>query len=371
MRPLRILHVVSNRWWTGSAEPALDLARALRRRDHEVAFACIRGDALEAKARALGLPPVEGPTLEPTARPWALLRDVRALRRAVRDRGVELVHAHLSHDHWLAALALRGTRIRLVRTVHHRRGLHRGPAAAWLFRRTDAVIAVSRGIADAAEAAGIDAARVNAVPGAVDVERFSPTAGGGAIRTELGLDGSSVVGCVARLVPGRGHDVLLEATQRLRDRVPRLCLLLVGRGEGRAAVEGRVRELGLGDVVVFAGYRGDDLPGVLAAMDVAVLLGVGSEESCRAVLEAMAVARPVVAARVGALPETVVDGETGWLVEAAPEAVAERLARVLTDLARARAMGAAGRRRVETLFTPERRAAAVEAVYGRVLGVGG
>lgn len=371
MRSLRVLHLVANRWWTGSAEPALDLARALRARGHEVAFACIRGDALEAKARALGLPPVEGLVLERTTRPWALVRDVRALRRLIRACGVELVHAHLSHDHWLAALALRGSRVRLVRTVHHRRALRRGPVAAWLFGRTDAVVAVSRGIAAAAGAAGIDPARVSVVPGAVDVERFFPGADGRGIRGELGLEGCRVVGCVARLVPGRGHDVLLEAAHRLRGRVPGLRVLLVGRGEGRGAVERRVRELGLGGRVVFAGYRGDDLPEILAAMDVAVLLGAGSEESCRAILEAMAVGRPVVAARVGALAETVVDGETGWLVEAVPEAIAERLAAVLADPERARAMGAAGRGRVEALFTPERRAAGVEGVYARVLGVAG
>jgi glycosyltransferase involved in cell wall biosynthesis len=145
----------------------------------------------------------------------------------------------------------------------------------------------------------------------------------------------------------------------------------VGRGEGRPAVQRRARELALDDVVVFTGYRDDDLPDVLAAMDCFVLLGGGSEESGRAVLEAMATGRPVVAGRFGAMPETVVDGETGWLVDGAPAAqadvVADRLASLLTDPARARAFGAAARHRVESLFTPERRAAAVEAVYQRVL----
>jgi glycosyltransferase involved in cell wall biosynthesis len=73
-----------------------------------------------------------------------------------------------------------------------------------------------------------------------------------------------------------------------------------------------------------------------------------------------------VAAAVGAVPETVVHGETGWIVEAAPEAVATRLEATLRDRATARRMGEAGRRRVEALFTPERRAALVEAVYAGV-----
>ena len=149
--------------------------------------------------------------------------------------------------------------------------------------------------------------------------------------------------------------------------MPEARLVLVGRGEHRPALEALVADLGLGSTVVFAGYRGTDLPETLAALDCLVLLGTGSEESCRAVLEGMAAGRAVVAAPVGAVPEIVAEGETGWLVEPAPEPVAARLEAVLRDAARARLMGAAGRRRVERLFTPSRRAALVEAVYAQVL----
>jgi len=368
VRTIRALHVVANRWWTGNAEPALDLVCRLRARGHAVWFACIRGDALEAKARAAGVAPEAAVCLERTARPRVLVADLRGLRRLVAERAIEVIHAHQSHDHWLAALASVGTPARVVRSVHHRRAVRRGPAARWLFARTDAIIAVSEGIAAVLRAAGVADGQVSIVAGAVDARRFSSRVDGRAARAELGLGGGPVVGCVARLVPGRGHDTLLRAIRLLRERVPGLRLLLVGRGEGRPTLEARVRELELTGTVVFTGYRGDDLPHVLAALDCFALLGVGSEESCRAVLEAMAAGRPVVAARVGAIPETVVDGETGWLVDGSPDEVAARLEAVLRDPVRARAMGEAGRRRVETWFTPERRARAVEEVYARVLG---
>jgi glycosyltransferase involved in cell wall biosynthesis len=367
MRPVRVLHAVANRWWTGNADPAVDLARTLRERGHAVWFACARGDVLEARVRAAGLALVEAVSLEPTARPLRLAAQVRGLARVLREREIEIVHAHQSHDHWLAMLARGRTRARVVRTVHHRRAARGGPVARWLWRRTDALIAVSEGIAERLRAAGTAPGRLDVVPGAVDPARFDAKTDGDAVRAELGLAGAPVVGCVARLAAGRGHDVLLRAVARLRERVPGVRLLLVGRGEHRPAIEALVRTLALDRTVVFAGYRGPDLPAVLAAMDCAVLLAAGSEESCRAVLEAMAAARPVVAARVGAVPETVVDGETGWLVDRDPASVAARLEDVLRDPARARRMGQAGRRRVETLFTPERRAALVEAVYRRLL----
>src|SRR5258705_6188244 len=97
-------------------------------------------------------------------------------------------------------------------------------------------------------------------------------------------------------------------------------------------------------------------------------MAAGSDESCRAALEAMAAARPVIARRVGALPETVVDGETGLLVDGErPEDVATALATMLSDPSRARAMGEAGRRRAETEFSPERSVAIVERVYRDLL----
>jgi glycosyltransferase involved in cell wall biosynthesis len=169
------------------------------------------------------------------------------------------------------------------------------------------------------------------------------------------------------MVPGRGHDVLIRAAARLREQLPEVRVVLIGRGEHRPVLEALQRELHLEDTVVFAGYRGADLPATLAALDCLVLLAAGSEESCRAVLEGMAAARPVVGARVGAVPEIVVDGETGWLVDATPEAVSACLEMALRDRERGRRMGAAGRRRVETLFTPSRRASLVEGVYGGVL----
>ena len=182
MRPLRILHVVANRWWTGSAAPALDLARALRERGHAVWFACIRGDVLESHVRASGVELVESLSLERTARPWRLVTEVRDLRQVLRERAIDVVHTHQTHDHWLAVLGKAGTSARVVRTVHHRRAVHGGLAARWVLGRTDAVIAVSEGIAGRLRAVGAPIGCVTVVPGAVDAERFTPMADGGPVR---------------------------------------------------------------------------------------------------------------------------------------------------------------------------------------------
>src|SRR5262249_41828067 len=165
------------------------------------------------------------------------------------------------------------------------------------------------------------------------------------------LGDAPLVVSVARLAPRRGHDLLLAGFGRLVASLPAARLLLVGKGEMRDRLERLVVEQNLAGHVSFAGYRDRDLPAVLAAADCFALMAPGSDDSCRAVLEAMAAARPVVARALGALPETLVDGETGLLVQDdRPETVASALHTGLTDRPRARAMGAAQRRRGEPQF---------------------
>jgi glycosyltransferase involved in cell wall biosynthesis len=366
VRPLTILQLAANRWWTGSADPILRLVAGLEARGHRVLLGIIPGDRFEAKARAAGLSPLRGLALTPRLLSPSVFRDLRHLRRLVAVEGVDVIHAHHSHDHWLATLARRGAG--LVRTFHNARSVRRGWPARALYRRLDAAVAVSREIRDRCLAAGIPPERIFTVPGLVDLRRFTPEADGAPVRRELGLGEAPVVGCVARLAPRRRHDLLIEAFGRVLAEMPRARLLLVGKGERLQELQTLVRQRGLADRIVFTGYRDRDLPQVLAAMDCFALMGAGSDESCRAALEAMAAGLPVVARPVGALPETVADGESGVLVlEDGPEAVAAALLRVLRDPERARRMGKEGRRRAEALFTPERHVGLVEQLYRSVV----
>jgi glycosyltransferase involved in cell wall biosynthesis len=371
-RPLRVLHLAANRWWTGSADPIIRLVGGLRARGHHVLLGVAPGDRFEAKAREAGLSPIEGLSLRPRAAPLPLARDVRRLRALVAAEDVDVVHAHHSHDHWLA-LAIRprrrdGQRPRLVRTFHNARSVKGSLAASPLYRRTAAVFAVSRQIEARCLAVGIPPERVSWIPGAADLSRFGDAADGQAIRKEFELGQAPVLVSVARFAANRGHELLLAGFEQLLERLPDARLLLVGKGERRGRLEHLVAEKSLGHRVVFTGYRDHDLPAVLAAADCFALMAAGSDESCRAALEAMAAGRAVVARHVGALPETVLDGQTGLLLgNASPEALAEALRAILADPARARAMGEAGRRRAATEFSPERSVTIVENVYRRLV----
>ena len=185
------------------------------------------------------------------------------------------------------------------------------------------------------------------IPFGVDVDRFGTSAP--ATRRELGLlDDGAVVGTVCRLVePKKGLSILLQAMGELKRRLgkPPCQLLIVGDGPARETLESLRDRLGLFEWVVFTGIR-RDIPRVLHALDAFVLPSL-YEGFGIAILEAMAAAKPVVATTVGGIPEFVVSGDTGLLVEPGDaSALAEAIERLLCEPERAMQMGIRGRERV-------------------------
>jgi glycosyltransferase involved in cell wall biosynthesis len=166
-----------------------------------------------------------------------------------------------------------------------------------------------------------------------------------AVRLSLGLPRDArVVGCVARLTPIKGQTYLLEAIARLSGKIPDLRLLLVGDGEDRVALQARARREDLRGKVIFTGACVDPRP-AMAAMDLVAMPSL-NEGQGRAVVEAMAAGIPVVASRVGGLPE-VLDGERGGLLvpPGDPEALAEAIETLVTSPERVAKLARAGRLR--------------------------
>lgn len=376
MPVLSIVHVLSNRWWTGSAEPVLALVKGLLDHGHRVVLGVPSGTQVEELAHKAGIPLIGGLYLNPHFRPWTWLHDLRRLHTFLRRGQIDILHTHLSHDHWLGACALaalkqtqprRPVHVRTVHTLRRRDSrLNR-----WLLQHgADHLVTVSTALQqDLIEVFHIPPPRVTVIPGAVDNQRFHPQAEGARLRAEFGLAPQTpLVGIVARIAPSRGHLLLLEAFAQVHAAIPEARLLIVGKGEFRPRVEQEVHASGLTDAVLFAGYRDEDLPEVLAALQVFVMLTPGSEGSCRAVLEAMAVAKPVVAARVGALADTVLDGETGLLVEPFfPTALAHAISRLLRAPEHAQQMGLRGRARIERCFSHGRQVDDVLRLYDWLL----
>lgn len=234
-----------------------------------------------------------------------------------------------------------------------------------LVRRATRGLAALTTISDWCEdrlAPHVRADRVVRVPPGVDVDRFHPAVDGRALRRTWGVpDDATLVGCVSRLVPRKGQDVLLEVWPEVRRRHPDAYLALVGEGPLGDGLARDAAALGPDAGVVLPGrVAWDDLPAAHAAADVFAmpcrtrLLGTDVEGLGIVYLEAQAVGRPAIAGRSGGAPEAVRDEETGSVVDGRDrEALVAALDRWIADPAGRRAAGAAGRRWVEQAWTWE------------------
>jgi glycosyltransferase involved in cell wall biosynthesis len=198
-----------------------------------------------------------------------------------------------------------------------------------IFRAADAVLVVSSELERFARGLGVPAERVVVLPNGVDPERFTPDADGGAIRERYGLTGKRVIGFVGTLRPWHDLDTLLEALATVTARDDDVELLVVGEGPAGD----RLRGLTDAAVTCTGAIEYDDVPACMAAMDV-VVVPYSSEIDCYfsplKLFEAMAMARPVVGARIGQVAELVGDGETGLLYEPGDARdLAEKLRRAL------------------------------------------
>ena len=181
-----------------------------------------------------------------------------------------------------------------------------------------------------------------------------------------------IVALVGRIADWKGQHIFIEAAALVRNRFPEARFQIIGaplfgEHEYEKALHRQVAELGVGDRVAFLGFR-EDVPALLARADIVVHASTLGEPFGQVVIEGMAAGKPVVATNGRALPEIVIPGETGLLVPMgdAP-AMAEAVAALLSDPARAAAMGAAGRERVRQRFTIAHTVRKLERIYDYLL----
>lgn len=311
---------------------------------------------------------------------------VARLLALVHRRGFDLVHAHGQDAAVLAHWARRLARFRLVITRHvmeepmtGRRQRLRARAACAAIRRADAVVTVSHAIAQRlVELSGRPREAIHVIENGIELERFdisAPTVRQ-RVRESLGASPEDPLVLVpAALRDGKGHEILLRALPALRRRVPAVRVLFAGAGEREAALRKEARAVG--DAVQFLGLR-TDVPELMNGCDLVVLPsatrsdGTVEEALPTVLIEAAAAGRAVVATRLSGIPEIVVDGRTGLLVPPGdPAALADAIATLLLDGARARAYGAAARRLARQRFAIESQITHTVALWRRVLGANG
>jgi len=318
-------------------------------------------------------------TLPPTAKtPWAIWRNAAALAALGQAEGVALIHARSRAPAWSALIAARRLGLPFVTTYHgaYNEGFPGKRLYNSVMARGDRVIAISHFIADLIRARhGVDEARLRVIPRGVDPRRFDPALVSAerlaALRAAWGVaEGQPIIMLPARVTRWKGQMVLVEAMAQLPGDA---LALLVGDAAERPAfqaeLQARIAGLGLQDRVRLVGHA-TDMPAALMLADVVVHASTDAEAFGRTVIEAQAMARPVIASDLGAPRETVAEGITGWRTppgDAAALAAALSRALAMTDSERA-ALGARARAAVLSGYTTAAMQAATMATYRELLG---
>ncbi len=355
------VHVDAHRGWGGGQVQSLGLALALSATGEQTWFVSQADSVLASR---LGSTYLEWEAMPLRGLPG--LGTIPRLARRLSALSPDIVHIHDSASHVVAGLAARlATNPKVVvtrRTELPLRGAVLGTAKYRLW--CDRVICISEAVRGRCLQAGLHAGKLSVIPDFVDCRWFDPM-----LANAIPPGSGAAITTVGRLTRTKGYRVLLQAMRRVLQAVPEARLFLCGSGEEEDTLRHETAALGLTPSVTFAGFVAD-VRATLARADIFVMPSV-SEGLGVAVLEAMAMGRPVVASATGGLPEAVVDGETGLLVPPGePAALAEALVSLLRDPRRARQMGEAGRERALAHFDRPRIVPRILALYEELVSGG-
>lgn len=373
--PLRVVLFTDADVFAGTERHMLDLARGLRAAGAAVTLACPSPSALEDAARKEDLPFLmiqKHGLLDRAA--------VRTLARLLRSGDVDIIHAHNGRTALAASAAVRRAgRGRCVMTQHFlhpnhatQRGLKAflsGLAHHWVIKQMSQVVAISEAVRAAMLARReVPDGKITVIPNGIAAPDAGALGAARETRQSLGIaPDAPLVVCAARLEAEKDIASLVSAMSEVKDVLPAARCLIAGDGSLRPALDQQIQRLDLGGVVQLLGFR-PDAPALIAAGDLFVLPSL-AEPFGLALLEAMALGKPVVATRAGGPMEIVEEGQTGLLVPpSSPDNLAEAIHRLLADPSEGRRLGGNGRARFADRFTSDRMARATLAVYQQASG---
>jgi glycosyltransferase involved in cell wall biosynthesis len=360
------LHIDTAASWRGGQNQVLLTVLGLRALGHRAMLVAHPVGELRRRAE-------EGLELVPLAPGHELdLKAAWRLSRVVQRVGPDIVHAHDPHGVAMASMALSMvTRTKVPRLVASRRvdfRLKRNSFSRWKYRQVDRFIASSNAIRDLLIADGIPAERVVTVYEGIDVDRIARIEPVKLHAAFFLPHNAPIVGNVAALVPHKGQRHLVDAVPQVLTRVADARVVILGEGPLRAELEHRVKQLRLEKHVLLPGFR-DDVLACIKAFDIFVMSSE-TEGLGTSLLDAMAAGKACVGTNAGGIPEAVVDGQTGLIVEPRdPAALAAAIVRLLKSPALRGEMGTAGLARARAMFSVETMVAGTLEAYA-TLGSG-
>ncbi len=362
MTKLTTLHIDSEMAWSGGQRQVSGLCSYLRQWGHDVKIITRPGSKLESWTN--------GESFESFAvnMPSTLsFPSILRMRSIIASLKPDVVHLHASRAHVLGAAAakLAGARV-IVATRRMDDPIKMiWPNTSAYGKWTTAIVAISTAVRDVLVNCGVDAAKIHTIPSGTDIDRFKDTTPDLQFRSGFAGDPAwPVVTTAASLIERKGIRFLLEAAHLLQKSGRPVRVVIAGDGEQRQELQNMAQKLSI--ECTFLGQF-SDMPKLLASSDIFVLPSL-SEGLGVAVLEAMAAGKPIVASAVGGLKESVVDGQTGFLIPPTnAQALADALKKLLSDSSLIDQFGSAGRARAAEKYSLENMAKGNESLYHKLV----
>ena len=370
MRKLNILHITSNDRWTGSAEPVVNLVLSLKARGHNVYMAYTRGRSMETHLKETDIEFVENVSLKRSGNPFHSISDIKTLCKFVSEKEIDIIHSHISHDQWIGGMVKKFAKKELIhfRTRHKIPEIETDPLHGYLHKKlTDCHIALCHAVKNKyIKEANLDPEKVEVVLGAVNTKKYNPQVNGTEVKEALGFaPNDKVVGMISHFKPDRGYDHLFNVMPAIKEKVPNAKFILAGgRSRYQRDLQQRINDIGLKDdvrIIIDHSYKWEEL---LSVMNLSCYMALGSEGTGRAMLEVMAIGRPIIAADIGAVRDTIEDGVSGKIIGQHDEdALKKAILEILTDDDKAKSMCVRSRQIIEEKFTLAAQTSKMEELY--------
>ena len=372
MGRIKVLHIIGGGEFGGAEQYLLTLARHMDRSEFELHTACLFSEPFASRIREEGFTAHVFPMRSKID--WKPIGNIASL---IKTEGFRIVHTHGVRANLIGRLAARRSApCHVITTVHSVLAFDYSKRLDRLVNRisetctrgiTEKFIAVSKMLCQQLISEGIPPDKIVTVYNGLEIEKYNPETSGLTVRQEFNISPDAVVaGIVARLHPVKGHPCLFQAMAEVVRKLPNLLLMVVGAGPDKTKLQELADRLGIGKNVIFTGFR-KDIPEIISALDFLVLPSV-CEGLGLSIMEGMAMKKPVLATRVGGIPEIITSGIDGLLVPPADvPALAAGIQQLAADREAAAKLGEAARKTIETRFTAETMARETARLYREII----
>jgi len=360
MKSLNILHTEASLGWGGQEIRIINESLGMLKRGHRVYIAAPRESTIYRKAKTADIPVFHLPFKKQNP------SDILKVASLIRENLINIVNTHSSSDSWVATIAARLSRPKplILRTRHLSTPIGKNPLSTLIYDiLPDAVITTGEEIRQRMITYNrFDGDRIFSIPTGVDMERFNPAT----VIPSIKPNGFSI-GMVSVLRSWKGHKYFIEAVPAILSIIPDSFFYIVGDGPQFQNIKKTIKDLSLEHKILMLGHR-DDIPRILASLDVIVHPSYANEGVPQSLLQAMAMEKPVIASDAGAIKEIVIDKKTGFLIDPKnPEQLAEKVISLYKAPVLRIQFGKNGRKMVEKDFSIENMLDKIESLYARLL----